>query len=211
MNVRPHKVFQAARWLSLNSSLYKEEDITFNEEWKLNDSTEDFQECSGKNNIFGNSQSINAEKQKCSSDGEWSEDEAEIVAGVTDTMLTATNFVDDSEHENILNIAPGKGSRPKSIFKDKFCEELAYLGIFFSEPRPGNEKRLVKSNYCDICKSELRCSDRRCTACVENIFFKTKKLQMKTLLGMSQIALRKTKGNKRPLTAGYLKQPGNLE
>ena len=47
--------------------------------------------------------------------------------------------------------------------------------------------------------------------CMENIFFKTKKLQMKTLLGMSQMALRKTKGNKRPLTAGYFKQTGNLE
>ena len=32
LNVRPHKVFQAAKWLSLNSSLYKEEGITFNEE-----------------------------------------------------------------------------------------------------------------------------------------------------------------------------------
>lgn len=128
-------------------------------------------------------------------------------------MLTATNFVEDSEreHEHILNIAPGEGSRPQSIFKDKFCEELAYPGIFLGEPRPGNEKRLVKINYSNICKSELRSSDRRCAMCMENIFFKTKKLQMKTLLGMSQIALRKTKGNKRPLTAGYFKQPGNLE
>ena len=59
----------------------------------LNDSTEDFQECLGKDNILGNSQSINAQKQKCSNDDEWSEDEAEIIAGVTDTMLTARNFV----------------------------------------------------------------------------------------------------------------------
>ena len=71
---------------------YKEEGITFNDKWTLNDSIEDFQECLRKDNILGNSQSINAEKQKCSGDGEWSEDEAEIVAGVTDTMLTATNF-----------------------------------------------------------------------------------------------------------------------
>ena len=77
----------------------------------------------GKDNILDNSQSINAQKQKCSSDDEWSENEAEIVADVTDTMLTATNFVEDSEHEHILNIAPGEGSRPQSIFKDKFCEE----------------------------------------------------------------------------------------
>ena len=34
---------------------------------------------------------------------------------------------------------------------------------------------------------------------------------MKILLGMSQIALRKNKGNKRLFTAGYLKQPGSLE
>ena len=87
LNVRPHKVFQAAKWLSLNSSLYKEEDITCNEEWKLNDSTEGFQECLEKDKISGNSQSINTENQKCSSQDEWREDDVEIVAGVTDTML----------------------------------------------------------------------------------------------------------------------------
>ena len=47
--------------------------------------------------------------------------------------------------------------------------------------------------------------------CVENVFFKTKKLQMKILLGKSQIALRKCKGNNRTLTAGQLKQQGTLE
>lgn len=62
----------------------------------------------------------------------------------------------------ILNITPGEGSRPQSIFKDKFCEELVYPGIFLGEARPGNEKRLVKINYSDIWKSELRRSDRRC-------------------------------------------------
>lgn len=129
LNVRPHKVFQAAKWLSLNSSLYKEEGITFNEEWKLNDSTEDFQECSEKDNISINSQSINTENQKCTSD-----DGAEIVAGVTGTMLMATNFIEDNECEHILDIAPGEGSRPQSIFKDKFCEKLAHPDIFLGEP-----------------------------------------------------------------------------
>ena len=47
--------------------------------------------------------------------------------------------------------------------------------------------------------------------CIENIFFKTTKLQMKILLGKSQIALRKCKGNNRNLTAGHLKQEGALE
>ena len=46
--------------------------------------------------------------------------------------------------------------------------------------------------------------------CVENIFFKTKKLQMKILLGQSQVALRKCQGNRRTITDGQLKQPGAI-
>ena len=46
---------------------------------------------------------------------------------------------------------------------------------------------------------------------VENIFFKTKKLQMKILLGQSQIALRKCQGNRRTITAGQLEQPGAID
>ena len=47
--------------------------------------------------------------------------------------------------------------------------------------------------------------------CVENIFFKAKKLQMKILLGKSQVALRKCKGNSRTLNAAQLKQEGAIE
>ena len=47
---------------------------------------------------------------------------------------------------------------------------------------------------------------------VENIFFKAKKLQMKILLGKSNVALRKCKNSKNDsLRAGNLKQEGALE
>ena len=46
--------------------------------------------------------------------------------------------------------------------------------------------------------------------CVENIFFKAKKLQMKNV-GKSQVALRKCKGNSRSLNAGRLKSEGAIE
>ena len=101
-------------------------------------------------------------------------------------MLSATDFFDDNEQPQIYNIAPGEGSVPLSIFRDKYSEELAYPGIFLGQRRPGNEERLVDVHYSDICKSELRRSDQRAAMCVENIFFKTKKLQMKILLGKSQ-------------------------
>jgi hypothetical protein len=75
-----------------------------------------------------------------------------------------------------------------SIFRDKYSEELAYPGIFLGQKRPDNTNRLTKVHYSEICKSELRRSDRRAAMCVENIFFKTNKLQMKILLGQSQVA-----------------------
>ena len=121
-------------------------------------------------------------------------------------MLTPADFVDDNEREHILNGAPGEGNRPLSVFKDKYSEQLAYPGIFLGQ-RPENKDRLLIL-YCssDICKSELRQSDRRAAMWVENIFF-----QVKLLLGKSQTALRKCKGNNSLLTAGQLKQQGSLE
>ena len=59
--------------------------------------------------------------------------DAEIPAGVTDTMLTATDFLGDDEQQQIYNIAPGEGSVPLSIFRDKYSEELAYPGIFLGK------------------------------------------------------------------------------
>ena len=88
---------------------------------------------------------------------------------------------------------------------------MAYLGIILGQGRPENDKRLTPAHYSEICKSELRRSDRRAAMCVENIFFKTKKLQMKILLGKSQIALRKCKSNTTALNAGVLKQQGAVE
>ena len=66
-------------------------------------------------------------------------------------------------------------------------------------------------HYREICTSELRRSDRRAAMCVENICFKTKKLQMKILLGKSQAALRKCNSNTTVLIAGVLKQQGAVK
>ena len=51
---------------------------------------------------------------------QWSEDEAEIPAGVTDTMLTSTDFVEDNGSQCILSVAPGEGKKPGSIFQDQY-------------------------------------------------------------------------------------------
>ena len=208
-NVRPHKVIQAANWLINNSSLYRQEGITVNQVWGVEyrdnclvDERNIENEHKGLQNIVNscvNTSSNTNCDEVVETEDQWSEDEVEIPAGVTDTMLTNTNFVEDNEGQHILNVAPGEGNKPLSIFRDQYSEELAYPGIFLGQKRPENKERLVSVHYSDICKSELRRSDRRVAMCVENIFFKTKKLQMKILLGNSQVALRKCKGNSRTL------------
>ena len=218
LNVRPDKILQAANWLVTNSSLYREEGVTLSKDKAaalnlnlLQNHTEN-QDCFDANDQIIDTCSLEkAGKETGDFADDWTEGDAGIPEGLTDTMLTATDFLEDSERAQIYNIAPGEGSVPLSIFRDRYSEELAYPGIFLGQKRPENEDRLVDVQYSEICKSELRRSDRRAAMCVENIFFKAKKLQMKIILGKSQIALRKCKGNKRALTAGQLKQQGTLE
>ena len=38
--------------------------------------------------------------------------------GVTDTMLTATDFLEDNERSRIFNVAPAEGNIPLSIFNN---------------------------------------------------------------------------------------------
>ena len=64
-------------------------------------------------------------------DVDFSEDEAEIPARVTDTMLTATDFLDDSESQQIHHVAPGEGNRPLSALRDQFSDYLLTLAYIF--------------------------------------------------------------------------------
>ena len=50
-------------------------------------------------------------------------------------MLTATDFLQDNEREQIYSIARGEGSTPLSIFRDQYSEELISLSrnIYWSK------------------------------------------------------------------------------
>ena len=82
-------------------------------------------------------------------------------------MLTSPDFLDDNERQHIYN---AEGSRPLSLFRDQFSEEMAYPGIFLGQKRPDDKQRLASVYYSEICKSELRRSDLRAAMCIENIF-----------------------------------------
>ncbi|XP_028418500.1 uncharacterized protein LOC114543885 [Dendronephthya gigantea] len=155
MNVRPHKVMQATAWLINTSTLYQDQGIIINQNWLKNleeslDVSSDIETSNGEDDLTSNLP-----------EDEWSEAEAEIPAGVTDSMLTPPDFVSDSERQEIYNVAPGEGNRPLSIFRDQYSEEMSYPGIFLGQKRPDDKQRLRSVYYSDICKSELRRSDRR--------------------------------------------------
>ena len=137
-----------------------------------------------------------------------SEDESNVT-GNTDTMLSQKSYIESSEFGGIHDFAPGEGNKPQSIFLDKFCEEMAYPDIFLGHERQETSK--VPTSYSDIVKSELMRSDRRAATNVENIFFKTKKIQMKLLTSRTQIALRQHVTNNLTLTAQDIKDSTNIK
>ena len=120
-NIRPQKVAEAAKWLINNGDLHKAEGISFNDTWLEGTSSivfngSDNEECPEGLSTAGNS---NMETVNCTistefnniqhiSDDEdhWSEDEAEMPAGVTDSMLTTPDFMTDNERQYNLNVAP---------------------------------------------------------------------------------------------------------
>ncbi|PFX13530.1 hypothetical protein AWC38_SpisGene22378 [Stylophora pistillata] len=112
--IRPHKVMRAAKWLMTNSSLYKDEGIVFDNDWinKYNieigqsnndDNTNSVESRSDQNNASTDLTYLNVDEYDV-----LNEDEVEPIAGVTDTMLTATDFLEENKRQNILNVAPAE-------------------------------------------------------------------------------------------------------
>ena len=128
--------------------------------------------------------------------------------GANDTMLTEQDYLEPPEFQAIYNFAPAENSTPKSIFLDKYCEELAYPDIFMGHARP--QPIHVPIHYNEIVKSELLRADRRAAINVENLFFKLKKLQLKFLTSRTNLALRQHKTSDMTITAGSLRNPETI-
>ena len=108
LNIRPNKVMQAAAWLVNTSPLYQSEQVIVDQNWlrNLQASVDEIVNSHDTPNDAGDKTISNT------SEDEWSEDEAEIPADVTDSMLTSSDFVSDIEKQEIYNFAPGEGNRP---------------------------------------------------------------------------------------------------
>ena len=109
-----------------------------------------------------------------------------------DTLLHEEDIrhADPKSFPHELIFAPGEGHRPMSIFQDADVEYLAFPTIFCGQRRKENR---YKVNYSDVCKYELRSVDRRVATNVPNVFFKFKKIQMKSVMAKKSLLMRRCK------------------
>ena len=200
--VRPKKVMEAIEWLVKNSTLYKEEGIQIDQEWLEHD-----MQTLPDEQLAGNDQCEAHDKAHDSDEEEEYENE-ELNAGPHDTLLDSHDLLEDSR--DILSVAPGEGNFPISVFLDTNAESLSFPSLFCGKEMKRPNDYTTKVHYSDLCKSELRRSDRRVAGHMPDIF-KMKKLQMKHILDKASICLRKTYRKSHDLTAGFLKSAENLK
>lgn len=91
-----------------------------------------------------------AKEYKVIETAKWDENnESEESASILNTMLISPDFLQgDKGSESVFSFAPGEGSRPLRIFKDNYCEEFAYPGIYCGK----EELKIVKEKY--LCMTE---------------------------------------------------------
>lgn len=124
---RALQFIQVAKWLIDTSILYKREGITLNPEWNHNSlhetDTEKSQEHSDYNASTCANRNENLKETAVENEDNWSEGDVETPAGVSDTLLTAPDFLEDTGHQNVLNVAPGEGNARLSTFKYMHSED----------------------------------------------------------------------------------------
>ena len=199
-NVRPNKVFDAAKWLVGNSTLFKNEGIIVNESWLQHSHT--------LSTIPD--QTVQEEDTADKSSDEWTEDDsfAHRPTGNLDTCLQSVDF---REFNQILSVAPGEKNSPIGLYQDFHSEVLSFPTIFCGKKRAENSERVVPLHYSDVCKWELRNVDRRVAMCIPNIFFKLKRLQIKQIQDKVSLAIRKCKSKEMAFTVGDILSPGFVD
>ena len=181
-NVRPVAVMTALQTLVNTSELYKEANISIDDNWTASNTdiqSESPQESDNESETFS----------------ETGEDQAPLM-----TLLDEQTC----DKNEILSVAPGEGQRPLSIFRDPNAEYLAFPTLFCGQKRDDNSERHSSVYYSDICKWELRSVDRRVALHVPNIFYKMKKLQTDQVCSKAHLAVRRCKTKGKNYTAGYI-------
>ena len=90
-----------------------------------------------------------------------------------------------------ISVAPCEDTKPTSVYRDPFAEQLIFLKIYGGENPCQYLDQNKKISYQQVCKSEFRRFDRRCALDITKIFFSYKKLVAEKLRAAIEICLRK--------------------
>ena len=108
LNVRPNKVLQAVMWLATNSTLYREQGISFSEDRAANYDFTDFSQnkaetgnVSQLDELMNDRCNVEIDDENSEKVDDWTKDDVEIPARVTNTMLTTNDFLENSEWPQI--------------------------------------------------------------------------------------------------------------
>ena len=167
--VRPLETMKAARGL-LDTSLYKDNNVLMNKEWKEH-----------VKNLLG--QAIHVSPSNAEIDAEFE--------GNTDVLLHGVYCSEQvvDHNDSIFNVAPSEGFSPLGLFTDKFCEELCFPQLFFGEPRKYRD--IATKHYQIISKWELTHQSRKFSLNIENLFFKAMKVMIQKIIESTWVRLRK--------------------
>ena len=224
-NIRPTKTLEALRWLMQHSEMYKDLKIQINEEeWMNHISNSD-----SDNRLFvegempissANEQENDIETSEIDDDPFEEISSSEHAQGNLDTMLEENAPMqiyqeaelqasqrekrpNEMEEDIVYSLAPGENQIP--VFRDELSEYKCFPTLFAGQKRPTNEERHRPVYLSEIYKAELRNVDPRVALNIPNIFYKAKILQIKSVIGRINLALRRVVGAKHNrLTAGDL-------
>ena len=144
------------------------------------------------------------EDEEADSDEEWIEMvEKESECGVDETAIVSQSMVADQNlMKNIsdpqflqqleLDVAPGEGNRPLSLYMDNTVLTLAFPTVF-----GGRDVVLPRRVYfSEYAKWILMHVDSNPRLCIDLVFYMMKRLQIESAVNNINIAFKKLKGNK---------------
>ncbi|MCP4161026.1 MAG: AAA family ATPase [Deltaproteobacteria bacterium] len=192
-SIHPKKVIDAAKYL-VKQPLYVKDGIeldnNINEQNFVDSDTDDETESSSSSDN--------------ESESDFSEVECELSkSGQQDTMVDDFNM--DRFRPSGLTIAPGENEKSLSLFQTENEEYKAFPKIYCGQAMNYKEANVEQMSYGEQVKWELLNEDRRCAEHIPNIFYKTKKLQVKQVNSAGNIAVKKIFQDQKYTVSDFMK------
>ena len=158
--------------------------------------------------LFRSSDTDDETESSSSSDNESESDFSEVEcelskSGQQDTMVDDFNM--DRFRPSGLTIAPGENEKPLSLFQTENEEYKAFPKIYCGQAMNYKEANVEQMSYGEQVKWELLNEDRRCAEHIPNIFYKTKKLQVKQVNSAGNIAVKKIFQDQKYTVSDFMK------